>query len=147
MDVRVCASSFPQLAVCDCEKDHFVTAEKWHCTVWLDAVAWYLEIPIGFETDGASIPRFLWTLCGHPMQKPRLYAALVHDWLYEEGSKDGWTRREADMAYRAMLVQFRWRGRFSRLCAALEYYALRMFGASRFNTNTNTNTKEKEQTK
>ena len=39
-------------------------------------------IQAGFEFDGASIPRGLWRLCGHPLEAPRIAAALVHDWLY-----------------------------------------------------------------
>ena len=39
----------------------------------------------GTTTDGASIPRFLWRICGHPYQVPRAYAALLHDWLYRNG--------------------------------------------------------------
>ena len=39
-------------------------------------------VPAGTSTDGASIPRFLWRVCGHPLESPRLYAALLHDWIY-----------------------------------------------------------------
>lgn len=45
---------------------------KWY-SFWINA---------GFEFDGASIPRALWRLCGHPMEAPRIAAALIHDWLY-----------------------------------------------------------------
>ena len=43
------------------------------------------SVPAGFETDGASIPRFLWRICGHPMEAPRLYLAIIHDWFYSGG--------------------------------------------------------------
>ena len=33
----------------------------------------------GFTFDGASIPRALWRICGHPLEVPRVAAALAHD--------------------------------------------------------------------
>ena len=44
-------------------------------------------VPAGTKTDGASIPRFLWRLCGHPLQAPRVYSSAFHDWVY--GGGDG----------------------------------------------------------
>lgn len=84
----------------------------------------------GTRTDGASIPRFLWRVCGHPLQAPRVYAALAHDWLYRHGWRIGITRKEADRVYRALLRHFgisAWR-------AAVEYRALRWFGARHYNS-------------
>ncbi|MBO7686543.1 MAG: DUF1353 domain-containing protein [Kiritimatiellae bacterium] len=92
-------------------------------------------IAAGTTTDGASIPRFLWRLCGHPLEAPRVYAALLHDWLYtgDESDKDGaqpsdLSRKEADRCYWALLRHFgvpAWR-------AKIEYWALRMFGGSHY---------------
>ncbi|MCU7934123.1 MAG: DUF1353 domain-containing protein [Candidatus Thiodiazotropha sp. (ex Dulcina madagascariensis)] len=42
-----------------------------------------LIVPAGYITDGASIPRFAWSLVGGPMSRPYLYAALPHDFRYE----------------------------------------------------------------
>jgi hypothetical protein len=36
----------------------------------------------GFLTDGASIPRAVWGIVGHPFSKPLLGPALCHDALY-----------------------------------------------------------------
>lgn len=36
----------------------------------------------GFETDGASIPRFLWSTIGHPFTGRYQPGAVVHDALY-----------------------------------------------------------------
>lgn len=41
-----------------------------------------VEIRRGFETDGASIPRFAWTIIGHPFRTDLLPFALGHDALY-----------------------------------------------------------------
>lgn len=82
-------------------------------------------VPKGFETDGASIPRFLWRVCGHPLQYPRVYAALVHDYLYSGGMPHV-TRKQADEIYRTLLVKYG----HGKAAAAVEYYALRLCGGS-----------------
>ena len=96
--------------------------EDWE--VWIRG--WRFAVPAGTATDGASIPRALWAVCGHPLQAPRVYAALVHDWLYGGGGPRSMTRAEADAVYRDLLVEYGWgRGK-----AWVEWAALRMFGAS-----------------
>ena len=41
-----------------------------------------IVIDAEFETDGATVPRFLWSIPGlDPMDWPR--AAILHDWLWE----------------------------------------------------------------
>ncbi len=85
-------------------------------------------LEIGAKTDGASIPRFLWRVCGHPLQAPRIYAALLHDWLYEFGWSIGISRKEADRIYRALLRHFG----ISAWIAGVEYTALRLFGAGHY---------------
>lgn len=99
---------------------------------WKLAADWELEydgetyrLPAGFETDGASIPRFLWRVCGTPLQTPRLYAALVHDYLYGGGDKYA-TRADADALFRDIQIALG----VSRVKAYIEYYALRLCGAS-----------------
>jgi len=52
-------------------------------------------VPKGFESDGASIPRFAWSIVGHPFSG-YLPAAVVHDYLYRQGSEPDCSRREAD---------------------------------------------------
>lgn len=51
-------------------------------------------IPAGFITDGASIPRLLWPILGHPWGRPGK-AAVLHDFLYRSGFP-GMTRARAD---------------------------------------------------
>lgn len=48
----------------------------------------FVRVEGGFETDFASIPRFLWTLA--PPDGRYTQAAVVHDWLYttQTGPKD-----------------------------------------------------------
>lgn len=39
-------------------------------------------VPIGFITDGASIPKIFWSLVGSPFTGLYRRAALIHDYLY-----------------------------------------------------------------
>lgn len=60
-----------------------------------------VTVPAGFETDLASVPRFLWSI--FPPHDPHYAAAaVVHDYLYRW---DGFTRVVADAVfYEAMRV-------------------------------------------
>jgi hypothetical protein len=40
------------------------------------------EIKAGFQYDGASVPRIVWTLIGFLPDGIHRPAALIHDWLY-----------------------------------------------------------------
>ena len=89
-------------------------------------------VPAGFKTDGASIPRFLWRLCGHPLETRRFPIAVLHDWLYEVDQ--GLTRQQVDEIYRDGLVSLG----YGKWTANTEYYAIRLFGGSRWMTSTET---------
>ena len=41
-----------------------------------------IEMPIGFVTDGASIPRFAYSLIGSPWGGRYSPASIIHDYLY-----------------------------------------------------------------
>ena len=127
-----CAAPAIRLPLTTLGETDAVLMEDWH----IDRVEDFaFVVPKGARTDGASIPRFLWRVCGHPLQAPRVYAAMLHDWLYtgEESSLDGAqpsdvTRKDADECYYAILRHFgvpAWR-------AKVEYWALRMFGGSHY---------------
>ena len=102
------------------------TTERWRLTEdYAGEICGYqFVVPCGFITDGASIPRILWRLCGHPLSTKRFPAALVHDWLYSGNVPC--TREFADGIYRDGLVALG----FPRWKANLEYYTLRLFGGS-----------------
>lgn len=53
-------------------------------------------VPAGFSSDGASIPRLLWWLIGHPFESRFAAAAFLHDRLY--GTHEV-TRAEADRIF------------------------------------------------
>ena len=87
-------------------------------------------VPRDTRTDGASIPRFLWRVCGCPHEAPRVYAALLHDWLYAVGAQLGISRKEADECYYALLRHFG----IGAFRAGVEFHALRICGGSHYNT-------------
>jgi hypothetical protein len=41
--------------------------------------------PTGLEYDGASIPRLVWNLVGHPLQARHVLAGALHDNAYQTG--------------------------------------------------------------
>lgn len=59
-----------------------------------------LTIPAGFEHDGASIPRLLWTLLGLTPAGLISAAALAHDALYRHGGRlpPGWLHEQMPKA-------------------------------------------------
>lgn len=94
-----------------------------------DGRRFVLIVREGFTFDGASIPRWLWRVCGHPLEVPRVAAALAHDWLYAAHVCD---RATADAIYKALMLAVgisSWR-------AAIEHAALRCCGAKAYRDRT-----------
>jgi hypothetical protein len=78
------------------------------------------RVPAGFETDLASVPRWLWALV--PPHGKYAKAAILHDWLITE-YPFGAARVFADrMFYDAMLVL-----QVPKLQAKLMYWAVRAY--------------------
>ena len=132
-----CAAPIIRLPISTLGETEAVLAEDWHIN---EVCGFRFTVPAGTTTDGASIPRFLWRLCGHPLMAPRVYAALLHDWLYSDfkltapaihdaryynsALPSDLTRKEADECYYALLRHFG-----VHACAAtIEYYTLRIVG-------------------
>lgn len=95
-------------------------SKDWHVTVRGSKET----LPKGFLTDGASIPRILWRVCGHPMTTKRIIPAIVHDAIYA-GVILGFTRKEADEIFRDGIIEAGW----PKWKAHIEYAALRLFGS------------------
>jgi len=84
-----------------------------------------LTVPVGFESDGASVPRFFWRAVFPPGDTRALRAAFIHDYIYRT-HPEGWTKAQADRLFRDLLVADgipAWR-------ANLAYYGVKFFGAS-----------------
>jgi hypothetical protein len=61
-----------------------------------------IEVPVGFTTDGASVPRWAQKVTGwDPWDDPQRWAGVVHDWLY---SQPGVSKSRADSIFRALLA-------------------------------------------
>ena len=73
-----CAAPLIRLPISTLGEKDSVLMEDWT----VEVCGYRFTVPSGTRTDGASIPRFLWRVCGHPLEAPRLYAALLHDWIY-----------------------------------------------------------------
>ena len=112
-------------------KNEHEISKRWRVEVVVDGFKYAISIKAGFLFDGASIPRALWRVCGHPFTSPRVAAALAHDWLYASHVVD---RETADKIYRE-LQKVLGIGCFSR---NTEYYTLRLFGGAAWRSHNDT---------
>jgi len=87
-----------------------------------------IEVPKGFVTDFASIPRFFWFL---PDWATYNKSPIIHDRLYfcKEIMGNPITRKKADAVFlEAMLVDFRCHGKIGKVIAYIEWAAVRLCG-------------------
>lgn len=96
-------------------------SKHWSVCIEVDHFNYKIDISAGFKWDGASIPRALWRLCGHPFTCPREAAALAHDWLYASHAVD---QETADKIYRELQKKLG----INIISRNVEYYTLRLFG-------------------
>ena len=90
-----------------------------------------IRIPAGFDTDFASIPRFLWTYLP-PLgtkRNPYFKASVLHDHLYDiicDYPISG--RKEADKIFLEAMkaIGIQWHVRY------ILYFAARIFGKSKY---------------
>ena len=52
-------------------------------------------VPAGFESDGVSTPRFLWSSISPAIDPTTLRAGIAHDYIYRV-QPTGWERADAD---------------------------------------------------
>jgi hypothetical protein len=91
----------------------------------------YIEVIVksNFITDGASIPKILWSIIGNPLENDLLKPSIIHDGLYTLMQKP---RLECDKLLKEMLL---FNGT-SKMKAYFIYYAVRFFGASHWKKDT-----------
>ena len=89
-----------------------------------------LEIPEGFESDGASVPRFFWRAVFPPGDTRALRPAVIHDFIYRT-HPEGWSKEDADKAFFDLLV----RAGIPKRRAVLAYLGVRIFGGSSWKAN------------
>lgn len=94
-----------------------------------------ITIPAGFTYDGASVPRWLWSLTGLGIDGLHRAACLVHDYLYVQRGKiisfDGaekisLNREQVDMIFKQMLID----ASIAEHRIAIAYKGVRWFGQS-----------------
>lgn len=108
----------------DAATGQHVVAVDWRVEgVLPDGRVFIVSVRVGFRFDGCSVPRALWRLCGHPMEVPRVAAALAHDWLYAAHVCD---RETADMIFREICRMVG----LSALRYNTEYWTLRVAGGA-----------------
>ncbi len=78
-----------------------------------------VEVPVGFQTDFASVPRLLWAFL--PKWGTYGNASVIHDWLYWDQHR---TRAEADAIFREAMGVLNVRP----LTRTLMYRAVWLFG-------------------
>ncbi len=87
------------------------------------------EIPAGFVSDGASVPRFFWRLVDPPITAATLVPSVKHDYIYRTKRKI-MTRREADILYYNDLLA----NGYNRTKSRLTYVGVRIGGGSSWRT-------------
>lgn len=80
-------------------------------------------VPVGFTSDGGSIPRNLWSWC-NPLDGRYIEIFVLHDWCFSQGIDRDW----ADRTLRDQLIHAGMR----RTQAYAIYYAVRVFGGSHY---------------
>ncbi|EDR5075844.1 DUF1353 domain-containing protein [Salmonella enterica] len=83
-----------------------------------------IEVPAGFVTDLATIPRVFWSLM--PPDGKYAKAAIIHDYLYDNALR---TKKEADLIFldgMTVLGVPEWK-------RTIMYYAVRLFGKGMYN--------------
>jgi len=100
-------------------KQRWVTLREFRYYVGKENSNDYVDVPKGFETDFASIPRVLWSIA--PPDGVYTQAAVLHDYLYQTGK---YPRKKADRIFleaMAVLGVALWKRR-------VIYRAVRLFG-------------------
>jgi len=82
-----------------------------------------IEVPKGFTSDGASVPRFAWFLFP-PNRTDYLPCAIIHDYLCDKEEY-----KKADKYFKCCLEELKV-DKFSR---TIMYYAVRIYHKLRYN--------------
>lgn len=94
---------------------------------WVDPIHGMVIVPRGFITDGASIPKDVWSLIGlNPFSCEVIKAAVIHDWLY---CTRPLKRSLCDKIFRRIL---RYEGQLSDPQIFALYQSVNLFGGTYF---------------
>ena len=99
-------------------KDRFRVYEDYHY--------WGICVPKGFITNGADIPRILWSI--FPPNSPEyLSAVVIHDYMCANVREYGYERAD-EMFYRAMMDigVSKWKAKLFYICCSI-YHRFKVF--------------------
>lgn len=102
------------------ERGDILTLEEDLTVRWRGRV---VTVPAGFESDGASVPRLLWSSISPRLDPRTLRGAVVHDYLYRT-APENWTRKEAD----TLFYEFIREDGLSWWAAKKAFWGVRLFG-------------------
>jgi len=60
----------------------YILKRKFQVRIKIDGKEHDFIIPVGYDWDGASVPRLFWRIAGTPFDPWTMKASVVHDWLY-----------------------------------------------------------------
>ena len=89
------------------DSGHYLTTEPLVLDIGdIPGVIHRVTVPAGYSTDGASIPRLMWSLVGSPFDPRFVAAAVVHDWYCDQSRITGqyFTRRIGDAVFLNLLA-------------------------------------------
>lgn len=109
-----------------CIKPFYAYKYQTCCNIEFSINGYHFEIPPGFETDLASIPKFVWPIMS-PAHSSLIPAAIVHDWFYRKTCD--FSRKDADLIFYHMLKN----DGIGTFRASMMYYAVRLFGWQFYN--------------
>jgi hypothetical protein len=88
-----------------------------------------ISVPKGFVYDGASVPRWLWSITDIRPDGLIRAPALIHDWLYRRGGNVNgrrFSRKEADLLFCRMMKE----SGIGIMKCKMVYWAVRVFAGS-----------------
>ena len=86
-----------------------------------------VKVPVGFVSDGMSVPRLFWRVLSPPVDGRTLRACIVHDYLYATGKM---SREAADEAFYLLMVE----DGYPKIKAYVAWVGVRWGGSSHYNT-------------
>ena len=95
--------------------------EDYSITFLVDSIEQKISIKSGYKWDGASIPRYCWSIIGGKYMPRFREASLVHDYMYENGLIN---KEVADRLFLELLDESSVKG----IRRKLMYGAVRLFG-------------------
>ena len=85
--------------------------------------------PAGFECDGASVPRFLWSSVSPKIDNRTLAGSIAHDYIYRT-RPENWTKEAADSMFYDIIRE----DGLSWWKAQKAYWGVKLFGGYAWKT-------------